>query len=163
MVWYFIGVYIINRILHGRLEKRNFSSRVEKNISLVRCPHSRNIFQHSKRNFVSLHGHVISSISSGWRNGFSLSSFYTGLSDQSSGWCLPTFGLETDRTVIFRLYQQIQMLQPKLSENQKLACLRYVTNVCLNTGTLLLLNLVSVRCTCISVICTCELRLVVYL
>ena len=143
MVWYFIGVYIINRILHGRLEIRNFSSRVEKNISLVRCPHSRNIFQHSKRNFVSSHSHVISSI--------------------SSGWCLPTFGLETDRTVIFRLYQQIQMPQPKLSEKQKLACLRYVTNVCLNTGTLLLLNLVSVRCTCISVICTCELRLVVYL
>ena len=25
-----IGVYIINRILHGRLEIRNFSSRVEK-------------------------------------------------------------------------------------------------------------------------------------
>ena len=30
MVWWFIGVYIINRILHGRLEIRNFSSRVEK-------------------------------------------------------------------------------------------------------------------------------------
>ena len=30
MVWYFIGVYIINRILHGRLEIRNFSSRVGK-------------------------------------------------------------------------------------------------------------------------------------
>ena len=29
MVWYFIGVYIINRTLHGRLEIRNFSSRVE--------------------------------------------------------------------------------------------------------------------------------------
>ena len=32
-IWYFIheaGVYIINRILHGRLEIRNFSSRVEK-------------------------------------------------------------------------------------------------------------------------------------
>ena len=28
MVWHFIGVYIINRILHGRLEIRNFSSRV---------------------------------------------------------------------------------------------------------------------------------------
>ena len=32
MVWYFIGVYIINRTLHGRLEIRNFSSRVEKNM-----------------------------------------------------------------------------------------------------------------------------------
>ena len=30
MVWYFMGVYIINRTLHGRLEIRNFSSRVEK-------------------------------------------------------------------------------------------------------------------------------------
>ena len=29
MVWHFIGVYIINRTLHGRLEIRNFSSRVE--------------------------------------------------------------------------------------------------------------------------------------
>ena len=30
MVLYFIGVYIINRTLHGRLETRNFSCRVEK-------------------------------------------------------------------------------------------------------------------------------------
>ena len=30
MVWYFIGVYIIDRTLHGRMEIRNFSSRVEK-------------------------------------------------------------------------------------------------------------------------------------
>ena len=35
---------------------------VLKNISLVRYAHSRNIVQHSKRNFVSSHGHVISSI-----------------------------------------------------------------------------------------------------
>ena len=35
MVWYLIGVYIINRTLCGRLEIRNFSSRVEKNISRV--------------------------------------------------------------------------------------------------------------------------------
>ena len=32
MVWYFIGVYVINRTLHGRLEIRNFSSRVKKEI-----------------------------------------------------------------------------------------------------------------------------------
>jgi len=64
MVWYFIGVYniIINRTLHSCLEIRNFSSRVEKNISLVHCTHSQNIFQHSKRNFVSPHSHVISSV-----------------------------------------------------------------------------------------------------
>ena len=30
MVLYFIGVYIINRTLNGRLEIRNFSSHVEK-------------------------------------------------------------------------------------------------------------------------------------
>ena len=30
MVWYFIGVYIINRTLHGRSEIQNFCSRVEK-------------------------------------------------------------------------------------------------------------------------------------
>ena len=30
MVWHFIGVYIINRTLHDRLEIRNFSFRVEK-------------------------------------------------------------------------------------------------------------------------------------
>ena len=30
MVWYFIGVYIINKTLHGRLEIQNFSSRVGK-------------------------------------------------------------------------------------------------------------------------------------
>ena len=63
MVWHFIGFYIINRILHGRAEIRNFSSRVEKNISLIRLAHSWNIFQHSQRNFVSPRGHVISSLS----------------------------------------------------------------------------------------------------
>ena len=30
MVWHFLGVYIINRTLYGRLEIRIFSSRVEK-------------------------------------------------------------------------------------------------------------------------------------
>ena len=54
MVWHFIGVYIINRILHGHLEIWNFSSHVEKNISHIRCAHTWNIFQHPKRNFVSL-------------------------------------------------------------------------------------------------------------
>ena len=35
MVWHFIGVYIINRTLHDRLEIRNFSSRRE--ISYLRA------------------------------------------------------------------------------------------------------------------------------
>ena len=61
-VWYFIVVYIVNRTLHCRLEIQDFSSHVEKNISLVHCAHSWNIFQHSKWNFVSPRGHVISFI-----------------------------------------------------------------------------------------------------
>ena len=61
MVWYFIGVYIINRTLHGRLEIRNFSSRVE-NISRLSAAKKWNIFQLSRRNFVSPRGHVISSM-----------------------------------------------------------------------------------------------------
>ena len=62
MVWHFIGVYIINRKLHGRL-RDEISPIMLKNISPVCCARSWNIFQHSKRNFVSLCGHVISSIS----------------------------------------------------------------------------------------------------
>ena len=61
MVWYFIGVYIINRTLHGRLEIQNFSLSVEKYFT---SEHSKRVkyFQHKKRNFVSPSGHVISSI-----------------------------------------------------------------------------------------------------
>ena len=36
MVWYFIGVYIINTTLHGHLEIRNFSSHVEKSFTSER-------------------------------------------------------------------------------------------------------------------------------
>ena len=46
---------MINRTLHGRLEIRNFSFRVEKIFHSF-------AFQHSKKNFVSPRGHVISSI-----------------------------------------------------------------------------------------------------
>ena len=49
MVWYWIGVNIINITLHGSLEVLNSSYCIEK------------IFQKSKRNFVSPRGHVISS------------------------------------------------------------------------------------------------------
>ena len=74
MVWYFIGVYIINRTIHGRLEIRNFSSRVEKNISRVSAVNEWNIFQHEKRNFPSPRGHIISSIYKPcWNNGKSVS------------------------------------------------------------------------------------------
>ena len=93
MVWYFIGVYIINRTSHGRLEIRNFCSRVEKNISLVHCIHSWNIFQHSKKNFVSPRGHVISSISTGWVLGKSIKLIlcYPLDRDLSRGYHYPPF------------------------------------------------------------------------
>ena len=55
MVWQFIGVNVINRILHGRLEIRNFSSRVEKIFHSFAA-------LNSKRNFISPRCHVISSI-----------------------------------------------------------------------------------------------------
>ena len=37
MVWYLIGVYIVNRTLHGRLEIRNFSSDVEEDFTRSLC------------------------------------------------------------------------------------------------------------------------------
>ena len=48
MVWYFIGVYIINRTLQGRLEIRNFSSRVEKIVQSFAAL-TREIFFHTRR------------------------------------------------------------------------------------------------------------------
>ena len=59
MIWYFIGVYIINRILHGRLEIPNFSSSVEKYLTSELSEPVKYIFQHSKRNFVSPSSHMI--------------------------------------------------------------------------------------------------------
>ena len=38
MVWYFIGVYIINRTLHCRLEIQNFSSHVEEKFRISARP-----------------------------------------------------------------------------------------------------------------------------
>ena len=65
MVWHFIGVYIINRILHGRLEIQNFSSSVEKYFTSERSERVKYFFQHSKRKFVSPRGYVITTIF-GW-------------------------------------------------------------------------------------------------
>ena len=61
MVWYFIGVYKINRTLHGRLEIRNlFSCVAEFFTRLLRsfCE----FFTRSLRSTRSPRGHVISSI-----------------------------------------------------------------------------------------------------
>ena len=40
LIWYFTGVYVINRILHARLWTWILFSRVHLDISLVRCAHS---------------------------------------------------------------------------------------------------------------------------
>ena len=61
MVWYFIGVYIINRTLHGRLEIQNFSSSVEKYFTSQRSEQVK-YFKHSKRNSGSPRGRLIFSI-----------------------------------------------------------------------------------------------------
>ena len=52
MVWYFIGVYVITRTLHDRLEIRDNGVQQTSKI----------FFQHKKRNLVSQCGHAISSI-----------------------------------------------------------------------------------------------------
>ena len=54
MVWYFTGVYIINRILHARLWIWILSSRGQLDIS--------DRVDHSKIKFISTRGHVISSM-----------------------------------------------------------------------------------------------------
>ena len=61
MVWYFIGVYIRNRTLHGCLETQNFSSRIEK-IFHSFAALTREIFFNAEREISSLYGNVISSI-----------------------------------------------------------------------------------------------------
>ena len=62
MVLYFIGVYLINRTLHGHLEIENFSSRVEKIFHSFAALTCEICFNTRREIFVSLHGHVISSI-----------------------------------------------------------------------------------------------------
>ena len=67
MVWYFIGVYIINRTLHGDLEIWNFSSRVEKYFtrSLRSLVKYYSLFEETFRisarpcNILDLKGHVV--------------------------------------------------------------------------------------------------------
>ena len=53
MVLYFIGVYIINRTLNGRLEIRNFSSHVEKIFHLFAAL-TREIFFNTQREILYL-------------------------------------------------------------------------------------------------------------
>ena len=61
MVWYFIGVYIINRTLHGRLEIRNFSSR-DETIFHSFAALTREIVFNTRRGISYLRYHVTSSI-----------------------------------------------------------------------------------------------------
>ena len=55
-------VYMINKIIHGCLWIWNFSSRVQLDISLVRCPHSCAIGLNTKKNSIFTHAHVLFSI-----------------------------------------------------------------------------------------------------
>ena len=86
--WYFIGVYIINRTLHERFEIQYFSSR------LMSAANEWNIIHHSKRNFISPRGHVISSIFN-WSTGqwfirwIALSIFELPASEDNNAFCLP--------------------------------------------------------------------------
>ena len=59
MVWFFIGVYKIDRTLHGLLKIRNFFSCVEEYFTHSLRLLVKNVSQHSKRHFVSLRGQVI--------------------------------------------------------------------------------------------------------
>ena len=58
----FINVYIINGTLHGRAGIQILSSRAESISHSFASLTRRRYFQHSKLKFVSLRGHVISSI-----------------------------------------------------------------------------------------------------
>ena len=64
IVWKYVNLCnksIIQRILHGRAEIRNFSSSVEEYFTNERSERVKNyIFQYEKRNFVSPSGHVVS-------------------------------------------------------------------------------------------------------
>ena len=60
---HFINIYIINRTLHGRLGIRILSSRAESISHSFASLTRERYFQHSKIKFVSLRGHVISSMS----------------------------------------------------------------------------------------------------
>ena len=100
MVWYFIGVYIINGTFHGRLEIRNFSSRVEK-IFHEWAQRTSEIFFNTRREISYLReGHVISSIlsfssadvrGSGTRDETLRTSAWEAISSRGFSW-FPTFG-----------------------------------------------------------------------
>ena len=62
MVWFVIGVYKIDRTLHGRLKIWNIFSCAGEYFSHSLCLLVKYFSQHSKRHFVSPRGHVISSI-----------------------------------------------------------------------------------------------------
>ena len=63
MVWYFIGVHIINRTLHGRLEILNLSSHADKILCHSFAGLTCEIFFNTQREISFPRGHVISSIS----------------------------------------------------------------------------------------------------
>ena len=63
MVRHFIGAYIINRTLHGRLKIRNFSTRVEKYFRSFAAL-TRELFFNTRRALIAGHAHKISALRS---------------------------------------------------------------------------------------------------
>ena len=55
MVWYFIGVHVINRTLYVCLEIRNFSSRVEKYFTNERSELVKYFSTHEEKFRISIH------------------------------------------------------------------------------------------------------------
>ena len=84
MAWYFIGVYIINRTLHGHLEIRNFSC-VEKIFHLF-ATLTREIFFNPRREIPYPRAAIISSIHLLFRLHLSINLFNHGL----TGWLTNT-------------------------------------------------------------------------
>ena len=55
MVWYFIGIYIINRTSHGRLDIRDFSSSGEKYLTSERSERVKYFFNTNNNINMFLH------------------------------------------------------------------------------------------------------------
>ena len=84
MAWYFIGVYIINRTLHGHLEIRNFSC--VENIFHLFATLTREIFFNPRREIPYLRAAIISSIHLLFRLHLCINLFNHGL----TGWLTNT-------------------------------------------------------------------------
>ena len=86
LTWYFIGVYIINRGYYMAARRYEISLRVLKNISRVSAANEWNIFQHSKRNFVSPSGHVMFYLL--YKHQWNAKPFHFNIFFAAKAWCI---------------------------------------------------------------------------